>query len=226
MVQVEETEATALLSCPARPVFFFIPQKLHTVVPLAPMGRAFFFGGLEGSPNIHFRSADSMQEERKYKQAGYQDSRPDKPRENGGKAGFRPVGERFAPPRHVMDVVAPRTPRLVESVTATRCYDCGCTLPAGFDFAEPCPKCSAAVHCCKQCAHFDTGAHFQCTQPIPERISIKHAANECALFRPRVTVSRDAVPAPPVKTADPAPERTGNRSVDAARAAFENLFKK
>ena len=30
-----------------------------------------------------------------------------------------------------------------------------------------------AMHCCKQCVHFDTSRQFECTQPIPERIAKK-----------------------------------------------------
>jgi hypothetical protein len=68
-------------------------------------------------------------------------------------------------------------------------------------------------------------------KPIPVRISPKDTANECALFRPRVTVARDSAGAPP--PALHAPPTNGSamhapvpRDASDARAAFDNLFKK
>lgn len=163
-----------------------------------------------------------MDGDRKYRQHGYQD---------GGSGDSRPkqAHEHFAPPRHPMDITAPRLPRMVRNVTASRCYNCAATLPDGHDFAQPCPKCAAELHCCKQCTHFDSGAHFQCAKPIPERIAGKDRRNECALFMPRVTVARESTPppAPPkvMAAAAPEPPRVSMR-VHNAREAFENLFKK
>jgi hypothetical protein len=54
------------------------------------------------------------------------------------------------------------------------------------------------------------------------RIAVKDQANECALFKPRVTVARDAAPANNHTTPLPQPPRSPND----ARAAFDNLFKK
>ncbi len=54
---------------------------------------------------------------------------------------------------------------------------------------------AAALHCCKQCNYFDPSTRFQCAKPIPVRIAIKDKANECTLFKPRVTVARDGVSA-------------------------------
>jgi hypothetical protein len=60
-------------------------------------------------------------------------------------------------------------------------------------------------------------------KPVPVRIAIKDQANECELFKPRVTVARDAAPASNnISAAPPQPPRTQND----ARAAFDNLFKK
>jgi hypothetical protein len=131
-----------------------------------------------------------------------------------------------------MDITAPRLPRMVQNITATRCYGCAFTLPAGFDFNQPCPKCEAVLRCCKQCAHFDSAASYQCAKPVPVRIAAKDKVNQCTLFTPRVTVAREsAKPAEPPKAAaaavDAAPaEPRVSRTVHNARAAFENLFKK
>jgi hypothetical protein len=161
-----------------------------------------------------------MDGDRKYRQHGYQDSdrqngayRQDRPRPNG--------------PKPPLDITGPKLPRLVQSVAAARCFNCTVTLPADIDFKGACPKCGAALHCCKQCVHFDSSTRFQCMKPIPVRIPVKDAMNDCALFSPRVTVARDgaasapAIPKPANGNPVPAP-----RSANDARAAFDNLFKK
>lgn len=160
-----------------------------------------------------------MDEDRKYRQRGYQDS----PRESNGFRG----GERPRPqgPKLPLDVTGPRLPRLVQAVTASRCYSCSTTLPPGVDFKGACPKCNAALHCCKQCANFEPATRFQCLKPIPVRIPVKDQANECELFKPRVTVARE------VTNGGAAPSQSlpriqEPRSPSDARAAFDNLFKK
>ena len=115
-------------------------------------------------------------------------------------------------------------PRLVESVVASRCYSCATAFPADVDFRGNCPKCNAALHCCKQCAHFDPSKRFQCVKPIPARIAVKDQANECESFGPRVTVARDGTHGTtPVYTGTSPAAPTGPSE---ARAAFDNLFKK
>ncbi len=159
-----------------------------------------------------------MDSERKYRQRGYMDndsangkSREERPRPQG--------------PRPPIDVTGPRLPRLVQTLVASRCYNCATALPGGADFKGNCPKCGVALHCCKQCAHFDSSTRFQCRKPIPVRIAAKDQANQCELFEPRVTVARDAAPAAntqqPVVSNVPEP-----RSPNDARTAFNNLFKK
>src|SRR4051794_12087324 len=132
-----------------------------------------------------------MDSDRKYRQPGYmnsdRDSKPrndDRPRPNG--------------PRPPIDITGPRLPRLVQAVTASRCFSCSTTLPGSIDFDGKCPKCNADLHCCKQCSHFEPSTRFQCLKPIPVRIPLKDKANDCSLFSPRLTVARDApASAPP-----------------------------
>jgi len=124
-------------------------------------------------------------------------------------------------PRLPIDVTGPRLPRLVQTVTASRCFNCGVTLPAGTDFKGNCPKCQAALHCCKQCTHFEPSTRFQCRKPVPVRIAVKDAPNDCTWFSPRVTVAREAAP-PPVMPSSISTPRTPSD----ARAAFDQLFKK
>jgi hypothetical protein len=171
-----------------------------------------------------------MDGERKYQQRGYQESSRDHHSENRGHDGGRRE-ERPRPqgPRPPIDVTGPRLPRLVQSVTASRCYNCSTALAPDADFKGACPKCGAALHCCKQCAYFEPSTRFQCLKPVPVRIAPKDQANECALFKARVTVARDsaggmaaASTQPPAANSMHAPVRDASD----ARAAFDNLFKK
>ena len=159
-----------------------------------------------------------MDQDRKYRQHGYQDSDRDRGERRDQQKPKGPQG-----PRSLQDASGPRLPRLVQSVTASRCFSCSAVLPPSTDFKSACPKCGAALHCCKQCMHFEPSTRFQCVKPIPARIPYKDQANECELFTPRVTVMRDgALPAPPAPAVSPGDVRTPND----ARAAFDNLFKK
>lgn len=166
-----------------------------------------------------------MDEDRKYRQRGYQDSGTP----SGSGERREDTRSRAPRPKLPLDVTGPRLPRLVESVAASRCFNCSSTLPENTDFTGLCPKCGADLHCCKQCAYFEPSSRNQCRKPIPERIAVKDKANECELFSPRVTVARDL--RPPVAGAlsfrnghsgnEPAP-----KSASDARAAFDSLFKK
>ncbi|WP_321469983.1 hypothetical protein [uncultured Paludibaculum sp.] len=163
-----------------------------------------------------------MDSDRKYKQRGYMDTeaagkgapqRDDRPRDRG--------------PRPPIDVTGPRLPRMVETVTASRCYNCATPLPPGMDFSGTCPKCSVALHCCKQCSYFEPSTRFQCMKPIPERIAYKDKANECTFFRARVTVARDSAPvSAAARPAADRPEVLAPKTANDARIAFDNLFKK
>lgn len=163
-----------------------------------------------------------MDEDRKYRQHGYMDS--DRDRAQTPRNGDKPKQQG---PRSMQDPNGPRLPRLVQSVTASRCFSCSSVLPPGIDFKGRCPKCNAELHCCKQCAHFEPSTRFQCLKPIKARIPIKDQANECELFGPRVTVMRDS-PAPAggilQNGHNPAPKEI--RTPSDARTAFDNLFKK
>src|SRR5690349_23336410 len=159
-----------------------------------------------------------MDNDRKYRQHGYMDSerdtrpfREDRPKPQG--------------PRPPIDVTGPRLPRLVQAVTASRCFNCSTLLPEGIDFKGQCPKCGTALHCCKQCAHFEPSTRFQCLKPIPVRIAVKDQANTCELFKPRVTVARDAHGGPTPPANGPAAAPVPRNATD-ARAAFDNLFRK
>lgn len=157
-----------------------------------------------------------MDGDRKYKQHGYMDGERersergplDKPRQQG--------------PRPPIDVTGPRLPRMVQTVTASRCWNCSTMLPSGVDFTGNCPKCSSPLHCCKQCAHFEPSTRFQCLKPVPERVAYKDQVNQCSLFSLRVTVAREVT----TGAAGGAVAAASPRTPADARAAFDSLFKK
>jgi len=166
-----------------------------------------------------------MDSDRKYRQHGYFDSNGSPNGNNNGNGnGSRP---KPSGPRPPIDITGPRLPRLVQAVTASRCYNCSTTLPPGTVFNGPCPKCGTAMHCCKQCSHFEPSTRFQCNKPVPVRIPVKDQANDCTLFSPRVTVAREATSTqmpggrPPVTLNTPPPKNASD-----ARDAFDRLFKK
>jgi predicted RNA-binding Zn-ribbon protein involved in translation (DUF1610 family) len=158
--------------------------------------------------------------DRKYKQKGYEDRDGRDSREKK-----RERSERPPEPRPKQDMLGPRTPRMVGTVTRARCTSCGAVLMPGFDAAGECPRCHAALHSCKQCVHFDTGRQFECTQPIPERVSKKDAKNNCTFFQFRTTVEKDTSPVT-YATNVPIPPASSPARPNDARKAFEDLFKK
>ena len=158
--------------------------------------------------------------DRKYSHRGYRDAEKDDKKEK--RQDRKPPS---GGPRNV-DHLGPRTPRMVGTVTRGRCANCGAVLTPGFDPNGQCPKCQLELHCCKQCRFFDTGAQFECTQPIPERIYPKDAKNNCKFYEFRTTVEKDTAPTTysqpsAAASAPPAPRRPTD-----ARQAFEDLFKK
>jgi hypothetical protein len=163
-----------------------------------------------------------MDGDRKYRQSGYMDSG------RGASGSVRAERPRPQGPKLPLDVTGPKLPRLVQSVVALRCFSCASTLPQGISFEDKCPKCGAALHCCKQCAHFEPSTRFQCLKAVPLRIASKDQSNDCSMFSPRVTVARDATAAqqPTFERSDAGRAALAPRTQSDARAAFDSLFKK
>lgn len=135
--------------------------------------------------------------DRKYRQRGYQDS--DRSEREKPKPAPAPG------PRE--ERIGPRTPNMPGFREVIRCARCGNLVTQASDVR--CKRCGADLHSCAQCVHFDTSARFECTQPVPARITPKDALNECTLFSIRVTVERE----------------TGSVAPNDARKAFDDLFK-
>ena len=151
--------------------------------------------------------------ERKYRQGGYQDS-------GGGSERDRPQKPKPAPqergPRGSSHDV-PRRMQMPGFQELLRCAMCGAVVPNSVEITleSQCPKCSADLRSCKNCRHFDTGAQFECTEPILQRITKKDVRNECTYFVARTSIERET-------------HDSGGPSVrpSSARSAFDDLFKK
>ena len=161
-----------------------------------------------------------MDGDRKYRQNGYQEFSRDTSSNHGPNREDRPRPQGPKPP---LDVTGPRLPRMVQATTASRCYNCATALASDTDFTGECPKCHAALHCCKQCTYFEPSTRFQCLKPVPARIPGKDQTNDCSLFKARMTVARDSAQPPAANPVANVPEP---RNATEARAAFDSLFRK
>lgn len=125
--------------------------------------------------------------------------------------GYRGQGTEPRAPRPPAPDV-PRSGGMLAARTVSRCGACGTVLPVATASLEWCPHCRAAIHACRQCAHFDVSRRFECTEPIAGRLADKNARNDCDRFALRVTVERDA---------SPDSTRPGD-----VRRGFDDLFKR
>jgi len=139
--------------------------------------------------------------DRKYRQPGYQDKRDE------------PAKKPAQSPAKRDNTFGPRALQMPGTRTVSRCSQCGTLLQGLMDAAGKCPKCGFELHSCKQCSYFDPSGRFECTQPIPERISPKDRRNDCTFYAIRVSVEKET-------------SASGQARPSDARQAFENLFKK
>lgn len=160
--------------------------------------------------------------DRKYGQRGYQDGDGQRREQEKGKPRQQPKG---APKGALRDV--PRNVQMPGFQEVLRCSLCGVIVSdVEIGFESQCPKCKADLHACKNCRHFDTGAQFECTEPIPERITKKDVRNTCELFMTRTSIERETRDSGGQNSASaPAPATRPTDAQD-ARSAFDNLFKK
>jgi hypothetical protein len=144
----------------------------------------------------------------KYRQRGYRDSERENER--------RPTPAPQLSPEERAQQRAVRHAVSREAQEVVRCQNCGRNVH-GFGAIGPetvCPNCSAPLHCCRACRHFDTGSRWECRAPIPERIPEKGKTNSCTLFEARLVL-----------------DATGKRMEAASsgsdpKSAFESLFKR
>ena len=156
--------------------------------------------------------------DRKYRQHGYQDS--------GGAEREKPQQKppQQKRPKGASRGEGPRPMQMPGFQEVLRCSMCGAVVPPPVEiaFASQCPKCHADLRSCKHCLHFDTGAQFECTQQIAERITKKDIRNNCEFFMARTSIERE--------TRDSGGNSNSGNGVSQrpsdARSAFDNLFKK
>ena len=91
------------------------------------------------------------------------------------------------------------------------CYRCGAALDAlslPLSRRDQCPACSADLHVCKMCVHFDATAPRQCREDGADDVSEKDRPNFCDWFKP----------------SDSAFNPDAKSEADAAQAALAALF--
>lgn len=98
------------------------------------------------------------------------------------------------------------------TLRAYYCHKCG--APWDSDkcqpgFKETCAKCSAYLHCCKNCRFHRLSAHNQCAIPNTDWVGNRSGLNFCEEFEFRTDTA----------AAEPSPETR-----DSARNAFDCLF--
>jgi hypothetical protein len=150
--------------------------------------------------------------ERKYRQHGYQDSDRDRTRQPERDRRPAPTPGAPAATRRLSSEGA-RNPNLMGYHEVVKCARCAAPVDPAIQLLSTCPKCGQSLHACVQCAHFNTGATFECSQPIKARISPKDAANDCTLFGVRASFERETR-----STVAPSQESS-------AKKAFDDLFK-
>lgn len=154
---------------------------------------------------------------RKYRHRGYQDSGEDRDRDRSPAArprddlSFEEKLQRKSM-RHAID----RSTREV-----LRCHACGTVVDdsgaVGFD--SSCAKCGEALHCCRNCTHFNTSARWQCNAQIKEPVGDKLRANRCTEYSARLVLDHTGR-----RGRAQGPGSTGGGS-GSPREAFNNLFK-
>jgi hypothetical protein len=157
--------------------------------------------------------------DRKYRQRGYREDdreRERRPASPDGQPPRRPEREPGAPAgaRRISSEGA-KNPNMPGYREVARCARCGSLVDAKVFSRSKCHKCSQDLRSCAQCVHFDPGARFECTQPIPARVSPKDAANECPFYTARTTWERETSSAVSSNPTEPS----------GARKAFDDLFK-
>lgn len=91
------------------------------------------------------------------------------------------------------------------------CYRCGASLAAlslPLSRQDQCPECSADLHVCKMCLHFDERVPRKCREDGAEDVTEKERTNFCDWFKPSE------------KAFDPARKSQADAAQDALAALF------
>jgi hypothetical protein len=66
------------------------------------------------------------------------------------------------------------------------CWSCGATLtgiPLPIGRREQCPHCTASLHACRQCVHYDPVANKACREPVADEVVDKEGGNFCDYYQ-------------------------------------------
>src|SRR5262245_42353465 len=130
-----------------------------------------------------------MDDDRKYRQRGYQDDPRDREKRPGG--GPKKPPEQRAPGRQLQDASGPKTPNLMASHEVFRCARCGNRLSLPVERDGRCSRCGVDLHSCINCSSFDTSARWECSQQaLTARVTPKDERNQCTFFGARTTIER------------------------------------
>jgi len=91
------------------------------------------------------------------------------------------------------------------------CHRCGASLAAltlPLSRRDQCPDCSADLHVCKMCMHFDKNVTRQCREDGADDVTDKDRPNFCDWFKP----------------SDKAYDAAASAGADAAKDALASLF--
>ena len=65
-----------------------------------------------------------------------------------------------------------------------QCYRCGTSFEGDrVPVRGVCPRCSAFLHCCRNCDFYAAGLANDCREPRAERVADKEQGNFCDWFR-------------------------------------------
>ena len=147
---------------------YYLTRRSAVRLAWASLGRA----RCTSSTRRRRPSVRSHERQRQKVQAARISGRASKPRATAPKP-QQPQGPRERPE-------GPKTPNLMASHEVFRCSRCGNRLALPVSADGRCTRCGVDLHSCIQCLSFDTGARFECTQPLTARVAPKDARNECA----------------------------------------------
>jgi len=155
----------------------------------------------------------------KYRHRGYRDSEHQEERSRPKSA---PPPKRDIPDEQRFQIRSMRHAMDREAHEVLRCHGCGRSVSdiGTIATSSTCPHCPAALHCCRNCRHFDSAARWQCRAPIATQVADKIGANACDKFEPRLVL--DATGRRNVR---PTTDGGGSTGSD-PRSQFENLFKR
>lgn len=150
--------------------------------------------------------------DRKYRQQGYMDGGGD------DRDRRKPPPRRPLTPEEKAQLRSLRHATDREAQEVLRCPDCGRNIQqfGAVGHETTCPYCSAPLHTCRACRHFDSGARWECRAPIAERIAEKGKANRCELYEARIVLDATGK-----RQNSPGTQRSSD-----PKAAFDSLFKK